>query len=189
MLPSERPSSSTLLVDQALCTWSSECEAYELCAEQELGLPGTYRRIVPSDRFLKTMNAVHRALLAVSFGRLGWRAGTMPVLELTTTGRRTGRRHAVLLTSPVQQGSTLVVVASRGGDDHSPEWYLNLLANPEVEVALQGRPAVAMLARVADSDERIELWPQVTAEFGNYASYQRRTDREIPLVLLEPAAR
>jgi len=135
------------------------------------------------------MNAVHRVLLAVSFGRIGWRAGTMPVLELTTTGRRTGRRHSVLLTSPVQQGSTLVVVASRGGDDRAPAWYLNLVVNPEVEVALQGAPAVAMLARVADSGERTELWPRVTAEFRNYESYQRRTEREIPLVLLEPADR
>jgi deazaflavin-dependent oxidoreductase (nitroreductase family) len=141
---------------------------------------------MPSDLTLKAMNAAHRVLLAVSFGKLGWTAGKMPVLELTTTGRRTGRKHAVMLTSPIQQGSTLVVVASRGGDDQAPAWYLNLVADPEVEVAVQGGPPVPMRARVADAQERSRLWPQVTAEYRNYAQYQTRTDRQIPLVMLEP---
>ena len=97
------------------------------------------------------MNAAHRAMLAVSFGRLGWTAGKMPVLELTTTGRKSGRKHAVMLTSPIQEGSTLVVVASRGGDDQAPAWYLNLVANADVDVALQGDTPVPMRARVAYS--------------------------------------
>lgn len=141
---------------------------------------------MPSDFTLKAMNAGHRLMLALSFGRLGWTAGKMPVLELTTTGRRTGRKHAVLLTSPIQQGSTLIVVASRGGDDQSPAWLLNLVANPEVEVAVQGGAASAMRARVAGPEERARLWPQVTAAYRTYAEYQTRTDRQIALVLLEP---
>ena len=141
---------------------------------------------MPSDLTLKAMNAAHRVMLAVSFGKLGWTAGTMPVLELTTIGRKSGRQHTVLLTSPIQQGPTLVVVASRGGDDQAPAWYLNLVADPEVEVALQGGTPVPMRARVADADERGRLWPQVTARYRNYAEYQRRTERQIPLVMLEP---
>lgn len=141
---------------------------------------------MPSDLTLKTMNAAHRVMLAVSFGRLGWTAGKMPVLALTTTGRRSGREHTVLLTSPIQKGTTLVVVASRGGDDRSPAWFLNLVANPAVGVSLQGRPSRPMRARVAGPDERKRLWPLVTAQYQNYAEYQTRTDRQIPLVMLEP---
>lgn len=141
---------------------------------------------MPSDLQLKTMNALHRAILAVSFGHLGWRAGGMPVLELTTTGRKSGEPRSVMLTSPVQAGDTIVIVASRGGDDHHPAWYLNLRDHPDVEVAFAGKPKQAMRARTATADERAALWPRVAAEYKGYASYQTKTDREIPLVLLEP---
>jgi deazaflavin-dependent oxidoreductase (nitroreductase family) len=142
---------------------------------------------VPSDLGLKAMNAVHRVLLTVSGGRIGWSAMDMPVLELTTTGRKSGKPRSVMLTSPVQEGSTLVIVASRGGDDHHPAWFLNVRDQPAVEVALQGAPRAPYTARVATADERARLWPKVTADHANYAGYQRRTEREIPLVLLEPA--
>jgi deazaflavin-dependent oxidoreductase (nitroreductase family) len=142
---------------------------------------------MPSDLGLKAMNSVHRTVLKISGGRLGWTAMNMPVLELTTTGRKTGRRHSVMLTSPLQDGDAIVVVASRGGDDHHPAWFLNLRNDPNVEVALGGEPRRPMVARVADGDERAHLWPLVTADHKNYAGYQTRTDREIPLVLLEPA--
>jgi deazaflavin-dependent oxidoreductase (nitroreductase family) len=145
-------------------------------------------RRVPSDFTLKTMNAVHRGLLTLSFGRLGSRFGGMPVVELTTTGRTSGQPRTVLLTSPVQERETLVVVASRGGDDHHPAWFLNLQADPAVEVALAGKAKQPMRARVATADERARLWPQVTTAYKGYAGYQTKTDREIPLVLLEPAA-
>ena len=135
---------------------------------------------------LKTMNAVHRGVLKVSGGRLGWDAQNMPVLELTTTGRKSGRPHSIMLTSPVQEGDTIVVVASRGGDDHHPAWFLNLQANPQVEVAMKGGARRRMRARVATPEERARLWPLVIADHKNYAGYQTRTQREIPLVLLEP---
>ena len=135
---------------------------------------------------LKTMNAVHRGVLKVSGGRLGWDAQNMPVLELTTTGRKSGRPHSIMLTSPFQEGNTIVVVASRGGDDHHPAWFLNLQANPQVEVAMKGAARRRMRARVATPEERARLWPLVIADHKNYAGYQTRTQREIPLVLLEP---
>ena len=140
---------------------------------------------MPSDTALKTMNTVHRVLLKASGGRVGWSALRMPVLELTTTGRKTGRRHTVMLTSPLQVGSSYVVVASRGGDDRPPAWFLNLEADPDVEVAIQGGPTHRRKARIASSAERAELWPKLTRDHANYAGYQRRTSREIPVVLLE----
>ena len=143
---------------------------------------------MPSDLVLKGMNAVHRAALTLSGGHLGWRVNGMPALELTTTGRKTGQRRSVMLTSPLQEGETIVIVASRGGDPQHPAWYHNILADPSVEVSFRGGPVRPMRARVATTDERARLWPLVTRDHRNYAGYQKRTDREIPLVLLEPVA-
>ncbi|MET8851977.1 nitroreductase/quinone reductase family protein [Amycolatopsis sp. NPDC004625] len=140
---------------------------------------------MPSDLALKTMNAVHRGLIKLTGGRIGWQVA-MPVLELTTVGRKSGQPRTVLLTSPHQEGDAHVVVASRGGDDVHPAWFLNLRDNPDVEVSIKGGPKQPMRARVADADERARLWPKITADFKNYAQYQTRTEREIPLVFLEP---
>jgi deazaflavin-dependent oxidoreductase (nitroreductase family) len=143
---------------------------------------------MPSDLMLKTMNTVHRSVLKLSGGRLGWQAGSMPVLELTTTGRKSGQARSVMLTSPHQEGSTIVIVASRGGDDQHPAWFLNLRDDPNVQVAFKGPPKQPMRARIASPAERARLWPTVTAAHKNYAGYQTKTEREIPLVLLEPAS-
>ena len=110
----------------------------------------------------------------------------MPVIELTTTGRRSGQPRATMLTSPYQEGSTIVIVASRGGDDHHPAWYLNLKDHPEVTVSVGGNPPQRMQAEIANSEDRGRLWPLITADHTNDAGYQRRTKREIPLVLLHP---
>jgi deazaflavin-dependent oxidoreductase (nitroreductase family) len=142
---------------------------------------------VPSDVVLKTMNAVHRVILKLSFGKLGWQAGSMPVIELTTTGRKSGQPRTVMLTSPLQQGDAYVVVASRGGDDHHPAWLLNLSENPAVEVRVGGGPRRPARARIADAAERANLWPTIAGRYRNYAGYQAKTEREIPLVFLEPA--
>ena len=142
---------------------------------------------MPSDLALKTMNTLHRVILKASFGKLGWNAGTMPVLELTTVGRKSGQRRAVLLTSPIQEGDSVVVVASKGGEDTHPAWFLNLRDEPKVEVALGGAAKQPYLARVADTEERARLWPIVESSYKGYAGYQKKTDREIPLVLLTPA--
>jgi deazaflavin-dependent oxidoreductase (nitroreductase family) len=141
---------------------------------------------VPSDLALKTMNRLHRIVLGATGGRIGWSAGGMPVIELTTTGRRSGRPRATMLTSPYQEGSMIVIVASRGGDDAHPAWYLNLRDHPEVTVSIGGKPAQRMRAEIADPEERERLWPLVIADHRNYAGYQRKTKREIPLVLLRP---
>ena len=136
---------------------------------------------------LKTGNALHRTIQRVSAGRLGWRVGSIPVVELTTTGRKSGRPRTVLLFAPVQQGDTYVVVASRGGDDQHPAWFLNLQDNPAVEVRVASGPRRPMRARIANAEERTALWPKVVAVYRGYGAYQTKTNREIPLVFLEPA--
>lgn len=141
---------------------------------------------MPPDIAMKAMNAVHRAVLRVSGGRVGWRALGMPVLELTTTGRRSGEPRSVMLTAPLREDGHLVVVASRGGDDRHPAWFLNLRDEPRVQVAVGGGPRTPMIARIATAQERARMWPQITDRYANYAGYQRRTEREIPLVVLEP---
>ena len=141
---------------------------------------------MPSDFVLKTMNAVHRTMMTVSGGRIGWTAANMPVLELTTTGRKSGQKRSVMLTSPWQDGDTMAIVASRGGDDIHPAWYLNLQADPNVSVKTQDG-TTAMLARTATAEERADIWPQIVKDFANYGGYQDKTDREIPVVLLDPA--
>jgi deazaflavin-dependent oxidoreductase (nitroreductase family) len=143
---------------------------------------------MPGDFAAKAMNAVHRGLLRISAGKIGWRLNGMPILKLTTTGRKSGEPRSVMLASPIQTGATLVIVASRGGDDRNPAWFLNLRDNPEVEVSLQGKPARPMRARVADAEERARLWPQVVARSKGYGDYQTKTERQIPLVLLEDPA-
>ncbi len=141
---------------------------------------------MPPDLALKAMNGVHRLLIRATGGRVGHDAMGMPVLELVTTGRRSGEPRAVLLTAPADLDGNLVVVASRGGDDRHPAWFLNLRDHPAVEVSVRGGPRTPMRARVLDADERARLWPRITERYRNYEGYQRRTEREIPLVVLEP---
>jgi len=95
---------------------------------------------MPTDLQLKTMNAGHRLLLTLTGGRLGRTIAGMPSLELTTIGRKSGETRSVMLTAPIVDGDTIVVVASRGGDPTHPAWFLNLRDNPAVEVSLQQEP-------------------------------------------------
>jgi len=139
---------------------------------------------MPSDRTLKAMNAIHRVILGVTRGKAGWTAGNMPVLELTTIGRKSGEPRSCLLTSPIQENGEIVIVASRGGDDHHPAWYLNLLETPQVQVSYKGAPHKIMTARTANSEERARMWPIVAGAYKGYAGYQQKTSREIPLVIL-----
>ena len=142
---------------------------------------------MPSDLVLKTMNTAHRLLVKVTGGRVGYDAGGMPVLELTTTGRKTGQPRSVMLTAPLTDNGNLVIVASRGGDDVHPAWFLNLKADPKVEVSVKGGPKQTMTARIATAEERARMWPQIAGKYKNYAGYQKKTEREIPLVVLDPA--
>lgn len=137
------------------------------------------------DQLFRFWTGVHERVFRATNGRLLGRVAGMPVLVLATTGRKSGKKRTTMLTSPVQDGDKLVIVASYGGDPRHPAWFLNLQENPDVEVTMGGKVR-PMKARVATSDEKAELWPQVVAAYGGYGSYQKRTDRDIPLVILEP---
>ncbi|MFP7761944.1 nitroreductase family deazaflavin-dependent oxidoreductase [Marisediminicola sp. LYQ134] len=141
---------------------------------------------MPSDLTMKAMNVAHRTLLAVTGGRVGWKAMGMPVIELTTIGRKSGEPRSAMLTAPLVEGDSYVIVASKGGEPTHPAWYLNLRDEPRVEVRIEGRPVEKRVARVASQEERDRMWPLITGRYRNYAGYQKRTSRQIPLVVLEP---
>lgn len=114
-----------------------------------------------------------------------WQPGVYTLL-LTTTGRKSGRPF----TTPLiygEDGDAYVIVASRGGDDQHPDWYLNLQATPEVEVQVGGE-VFAATARTAPADEKARLWPMMAAIWPDYDNYAEATDRDIPVVVLEPHA-
>jgi deazaflavin-dependent oxidoreductase (nitroreductase family) len=126
----------------------------------------------------------HIARYRASDGREGhdWRRGTATLL-LTTTGRRSGEPRTVPLIYG-RHGDDYLVVASKGGSDQPPAWYVNLEADPHAEVQVWG-DRFPVRARTASPDEKPELWRIMVAEWPDYDDYQRRTDREIPVVVLE----
>ena len=128
---------------------------------------------------------LHRTLYRLSGGRVGGRRGTVPILLLTTIGRKTGRRRTVPL-QYLADGDLLVVVASNGGRDSHPAWLLNLRAEPRVEVR-RGRERQTMRAEEATGAERELLWPRMVELWPGYDDYRRRTSRELSLVILRPA--
>lgn len=142
-------------------------------------------RDVLADCFLKSMNTAHRAVLQASGGRLLTRVAGMTAVELETTGRKSGLARRTLLTAPVVDGDKVVLVASKGGDHRNPDWYANLVADPDVVLGIGGerRP---MRARSATAEEKAELWPRIVAAYRGYGAYQRRTERDIPVVICEP---
>ena len=111
----------------------------------------------------------------------------MPVLLLTTTGRRSGKARTTPLTF-FRDGPNLVVIASNGGADRPPDWSLNLQETPHAVVEI-GTDTLVVTARAASEQERERLWPVVTATYAGYARYQERTARRIPVVLLTPEDR
>jgi deazaflavin-dependent oxidoreductase (nitroreductase family) len=139
----------------------------------------------PKDLAARAFNVFHRNLVKLTGGRVGGNAFGMPVVELVTTGRKSGQKRSTMLTSPIHDDNQVVIVASWGGDDRHPAWYLNLRDKPDVEINMKGtrRP---MRARVASPDEKAELWPKVVAAYKGYGQYQTKTTRDIPLVILEP---
>ena len=128
----------------------------------------------------RTHGAVHRA----SGGRLLGRMAGMPVLLLTTRGRKSGQPRTVPLTY-FHDGVDLVVIASFGGSDLPPAWWLNLQRDPRAVVLIAGT-ASTVTARAATVEERDRLWPLVTTTYPGYARYQERTARAIPVVMLTP---
>jgi len=138
-----------------------------------------------ADISLKTMSRVHQAIVHVTGGSVLGSVLGMPVVELHTVGRTSGRPRSTMLTAPVVDGEMVVLVASKGGDDRDPDWYRNLMAHPDVELTMAGRRR-PMRARRASPQEKAELWPRIVTAYQGYASYQRRTDRDIPVVICEP---
>jgi len=136
------------------------------------------------DAFYKVGTGIHRAVFHASKGRIFGKAFGMPLIELVTTGRRSGKERSTMLAVPITNGGRLVLVASFGGDERHPVWYLNLQANPEVRATTAGSTRT-MIARIATEEERAELWPRITSVFEGYARYQKRTERPIPVVILE----
>jgi deazaflavin-dependent oxidoreductase (nitroreductase family) len=146
---------------------------------------GAWHKMPPGarDRIMKAANAVNARLYTVSRGRIGGRIGTVPVLLLTTTGRRSGKPRTTPLFY-LDDGGSVVVVASYGGDDRPPAWFLNLTANPEVTAQFGGE-ITRMRARVADAEEKARVWPHLVELYRQYDSYQARTRRDLPVVVLE----
>jgi len=143
--------------------------------------------VVAKDAVTKFVTRFHQLTFDLSKGKVAGTVGGMPVVKLTTVGSKSGQRRSTMLTSPLIEGDNVVLVASYGGDDRNPAWYRNLAANPDVEIVMNGARK-SMRARVAEGDERTRLWETLTAGHANYAGYQRKTSRQIPVVVLEPAA-
>ncbi len=127
---------------------------------------------------------VHQWLYEVSDGRIGANIGQRPMLLLRTVGRRTGQpRTAALLY--VRDGDAFVVIASKGGAPNHPGWFHNLRAQPDVEIQV-GRERIPVRARLAEGDERTRLWARADeVNEGQYTVYQSRTQRPIPVVVLD----
>jgi deazaflavin-dependent oxidoreductase (nitroreductase family) len=113
-----------------------------------------------------------------------WRNGA-PILILTTRGRRSGEERLKPLIFGEDDGR-YVVVASKGGARHHPDWYLNLRADPDVHVQVKAERFPAR-ARTAEGEERARLWERMAAIWPAYDDYRQKTDREIPVVVLERA--
>jgi len=126
--------------------------------------------------------ALHGALYRLSGGRIGAHVAGLPVLLLTTTGRKTGKRRTVPL-SYFDDGGVPVIIGSKGGAPRHPAWYLNLEADPAVDVQV-GREHRRLHARRATPEEAERLWPLILERAPGYARYRAGTRREIPLVYL-----
>jgi deazaflavin-dependent oxidoreductase (nitroreductase family) len=127
---------------------------------------------------------LHIRLYRLLGGRAVGHVGKAPVLLLTTEGRKTGKARTVPLLY-IEADEGLVVVASNGGAPTHPAWYLNLRANPKATAEVR-REIHPVLARDATADERARFWPELVAVYRWYESYQTKTSREIPLVVLQP---
>jgi deazaflavin-dependent oxidoreductase (nitroreductase family) len=127
---------------------------------------------------------LHRAIYRLSGGRIFRRMVGCPVVLLTTTGRKSGEpRTAPLL--GFEEGQSIVVIPSNAGKKHYPAWYLNLRANPRAQVQV-GAQIRQVKAREATVEERDRLWPRIVTYYGGYQVYRERTQRHIPVIILEP---
>lgn len=134
-------------------------------------------------RLLGRLNA---AVFRITRGKVGGRMGGAPVLLLDHVGRRSGQARTTPLLY-LEDAPRLVIVASKGGVDDHPAWFHNLMAMESAEVELPGGERRRVRPRVAEGDERTALWERLVAMYPSYAEYQTFTERQIPVVVLEPA--
>ena len=135
----------------------------------------------------RILGGIHNWVYRLSGGRVAGKMGKAPVLLLTTTGRKSGRpRTNPLLYAPAVHNGYMVI-ASKGGADQHPLWYLNLQANPLAAVTV-GRETRQVRARTAEGDERERLWRSLADVYPGYDKYAKKTSRRIPVVVLEPIA-
>ncbi|WP_200900236.1 nitroreductase family deazaflavin-dependent oxidoreductase [Rubrobacter aplysinae] len=135
-------------------------------------------------RAQRALAGLHARMYRLSGGRLVGRIAGSPILVLVTTGRKTGtERHTPLLYLP--DGEDLVIVASNGGTASHPAWYLNLRSEPRAGVTLGGQ-TMPVVASEATGDDKQGLWERLVRMYPGYAGYQRKTDREIPVIRLHP---
>lgn len=134
--------------------------------------------------WLRAAGKLNVPLYRLSGGRIGSKVGKAPVLLLTTTGRRSGQRR----TAPVlylADGDRLIVIGSNAGNEQAPAWSLNLKANGDAEVEI-GRERRSVRARVAEGEERAELWRAMNEQYEGFDDYEARTSRDIAVFVLEP---
>lgn len=147
--------------------------------------PYSATEVAIANPIIRVMSRLNTWAYRMTGGRLG---GTFlrgaPVMLLTVVGRKSGRSLTVPLLY-LCDGDRVVTVASKGGMDHHPLWYLNLVANPDVDIQI-GTAVRPMRAHTADDAERTHYWPQLVAMYRDYADYQARTERKIPVVVLSP---
>jgi F420H(2)-dependent quinone reductase len=133
---------------------------------------------------LRALGKLNVTLYRLTRGRLLGKVGRAPVLLLTTTGRRSAQQR----TAPVvfmNDADRVVVIGSNAGNTHAPAWSLNLKANPDAEIEIRGRRR-SVRARVAEGEERSELWQKMNAQYEGFDDYRQRTSRDIAVFVLEP---
>jgi deazaflavin-dependent oxidoreductase (nitroreductase family) len=134
------------------------------------------------DFSVKLLSTLHTSVYRRTAGRIGRRLVQNDMLLLTTTGRTTGTKHTVPLLY-LGDDDRLVVIASYGGRPNHPEWYLNLQSNPNASVQLLGKHRQVVATKMSNA-ERSEWWPKIVSAYSDYAVYQSRTNRAIPVVHL-----
>ena len=133
---------------------------------------------------LRRLAGLHTAIYRVSGGHFGHRLPGLPqMLLLDHVGAKSGTKRTAPLVY-ARDGENIVLVASKGGNPKNPAWFHNLMAHPDTTVQI-GADRVDVHARVAEASERERLWPKAVKVYGGYEGYQARTDRQIPLVVLE----
>lgn len=137
------------------------------------------------DAGFKMLNFTHKAVLKLTGGRWPNLLFGMPGVELQTIGRTSGEPRTTMLTTPIHDENRVILIASKGGDTRDPQWYRNLVANPDVQITMEGRTR-AMRARTASPEEKAALWPDIVAVYKGYDSYQKKAGRPIPVVICEP---